>query len=85
MAKKTIPRLSSGEMNIVRMLWERQPVSLSEAHQAMQERGEQVGYTTIQTRLERLVQKGIVAKTGKRPARYRARVSPSMTNIPSSP
>ena len=75
-------RLSGGEISIVRMLWEKGEVTLSEAHRAMRDRGEQVGYTTVQTRLERLVEKRIVAKTLKRPAKYRAEVDPSDVSGP---
>ncbi|MCR4415757.1 MAG: BlaI/MecI/CopY family transcriptional regulator, partial [Thermoguttaceae bacterium] len=35
-----------------------------------------LGYTTVQTRLNRLVTKGVVVRTAERPARYVASVSP---------
>ena len=35
-----------------------------------------LGYTTVQTRLNRLVAKGVVARSNDRPARYRAAVRP---------
>ena len=76
------PRLSGAEMSMVRMLWERESVTLSEAHQAMRERGEQIGYTTVQTRLERLVRKEIVIKDPRRPAKYRAAVAPEDVSAP---
>ena len=34
-----------------------------------------IGYTTVQTRLNRLVKKGVAARTADRPARYSAAVS----------
>jgi BlaI family transcriptional regulator, penicillinase repressor len=76
------PRLSGAEMSIVRMLWERKCATLSEAHQAMRDRGEQIGYTTVQTRLERLVRKGVVVKDPRRPAKYRAAVAPEDVSAP---
>ena len=76
------PRLSGAEMSMVRMLWERECVTLSEAHRAMRKRGEQIGYTTVQTRLERLVRKGIVVKDPRRPAKYRAAVVPEDVSTP---
>jgi len=83
MAKNKLPsRLSSGEISIVRMLWETGPASLSEAHRAIQDRGERVGYTTVQTRLERLVKKGVVTKGDSRPAKYSAAVSPDDVSRP---
>ncbi len=35
-----------------------------------------IGYTTMQTRLNRLVEKGVVSRTADRPARYAAAVAP---------
>jgi len=75
-------RLSEGEMNMMRMLWELGEVTLSEAHQAMKERGERVGYTTVQTRLERLVAKDMVAKSRTRPAKYCSAIEPEQVSAP---
>ncbi len=73
MAKRPVtPRLSAGEMEIVAMLWERGELTLSEAHQAL---GRPIGYTTIQTRLNRLVAKRVLTRSDGRPARYAAAVS----------
>ena len=41
------------------MLWREGAVSLSQAHRAL---GLPIGYTTVQTRLNRLVKKGIVVR-----------------------
>jgi predicted transcriptional regulator len=65
------PRLSAGEMEIMQMLWRAGPVTLSAAQAAL---GRKIGYTTIQTRLNRLVDKKVVARTAERPARYQAAV-----------
>jgi BlaI family penicillinase repressor len=67
------PRLSAGELEIVQMLWRAGPATLSEAHAAVER---PIGYTTVQTRLNRLVDKGVVARTAERPARYTAAVAP---------
>lgn len=75
-------RLAEGEMNMMRMLWEKGEVSLSEAHQAMGDRGERIGYTTVQTRLERLVAKGVVSKSRGRPAKYRSAIEPEQVSAP---
>lgn len=66
------PRLSTGELEILSMLWEHGPVTLSEAHSAL---GQQIGYTTAQTRLNRLVEKGFVSRSSDRPAKYNAAVA----------
>ena len=70
-ARRKSPRLSAGEMEILQMLWDGGPVTLSEAQSALRR---PIGYTTMQTRLNRLVEKGLVARTTDRPARYQAAV-----------
>jgi BlaI family penicillinase repressor len=67
--RRSAPRLTAGEMEIMAMLWERGELTLSEAHQAL---GRAIGYTTMQTRLNRLAAKGVVARSEGRPARYAA-------------
>lgn len=71
--KRKLPRLSAGEMEIVQMLWRAGPATLSEAHAALERA---IGYTTVQTRLNRLVEKGVVSRTADRPARYQSAVKP---------
>ena len=74
MAKgRKTPRLSAGEMEILQMLWREGGVTILEAQQALDR---PVGYTTVQTRLNRLVAKGVVTRTRSRPAKYRAAVAP---------
>ncbi len=53
------------------MLWAAGAATLSEAHAALKR---PIGYTTVQTRLNRLVEKRIVTRTTDRPARYAAAV-----------
>lgn len=71
--KRKPPRLSAGELEILQMLWRQGPVTLSEAHAAL---AREIGYTTVQTRLNRLVEKRVVARSDDRPARYEAAVAP---------
>ena len=73
MKKPKGPRLSAGEMEILQMLWRQGSVALSEAQAGL---GRSIGYTTMQTRLNRLVEKGVVARSADRPARYTAAVAP---------
>jgi predicted transcriptional regulator len=70
----TFPRLSEGEIEILEMLWRKSAVTIQEAHTAL---GQPIGYTTVQTRLNRLVTKGLVARSKLRPARYSAVVTPA--------
>ena len=72
--RRKLPRLSAGEMEIVQMLWRTGEVTLSEAHTGL---GRPIGYTTMQTRLNRLADKGIVTRSADRPARYGAAVAPA--------
>jgi BlaI family penicillinase repressor len=73
MKKPKGPRLSAGEMEILQMLWRQGSVALSEAQAGL---GRSIGYTTMQTRLNRLVEKGVVTRSADRPARYTAAVAP---------
>ena len=70
MNKKT--KLSSGEMEIMSVLWEHGELSLRDAQTLF---GRPIGYTTIQTRLNRLVDKGLATRSATRPAKYAAAVS----------
>ncbi|MEL6106580.1 MAG: BlaI/MecI/CopY family transcriptional regulator [Planctomycetota bacterium] len=65
------PRLSSGELDLMDLLWREGPLTLAKAHELFG--ASRVGYTTMQTRLNRLVEKGLASKSG-RPAAYDAAV-----------
>ena len=65
-------KLSPGEMEMLSMLWQKGELTLAEAHEAI---GRPIGYTTIQTRLNRLVEKGLASRSDVRPAKYAAAVS----------
>ncbi len=73
--KHKSPHLSTGEMEIMAMLWHEGPLTLARAHQAFGGYGRPVGYPTMQTRLNRLADKGWVRRTADRPARYEPAVS----------
>lgn len=73
-ARRKTPRLSAGEMEIMHLLWRLKSANLAEASAAFER---PVAYTTIQTRLNRLVEKGVVTRSADRPARYAAAVAPA--------
>ena len=73
--KKQVAKLSIGEMRLMSVLWKHGPLKLSEVYQ--QQLGD-VGYTTIQTQLNRLVEKGAVARSQTRPTHYRSLVEPAV-------
>ena len=80
--KKRNERFTAAEMELLKLLWDYQSLTLAEAHQAMLDAGATLGYTTVQTRLERLVEKGVVGKSSTRPASYKALVDPSDVSGP---
>jgi BlaI family transcriptional regulator, penicillinase repressor len=74
MAKRSKPaRFASGDLELLEMLWRAGPVTILEAQQAL---GKEIGYTTVQTRLNRLVEKHAAKRTTTRPAKYSAAVTP---------
>jgi BlaI family transcriptional regulator, penicillinase repressor len=71
--KRTNSRFASGDLELLEMLWRAGPVTILEAQQAL---ALPIGYTTVQTRLNRLVKKGAAKRTATRPAKYSAAVTP---------
>lgn len=61
-------RLASGEVDLMDLLWRHEALTLAEAHEAFGT--ERIGYTTMQTRLNRLVEKGLASRSSDRPAVY---------------
>jgi predicted transcriptional regulator len=65
--------ISDNELDVLRILWDAPGSTLGEIHTQL---AEQYEYTTVQTMLDRLVQKGLVTRDAKvRPARHRAAVT----------
>jgi BlaI family transcriptional regulator, penicillinase repressor len=66
-------RPSPGDMELLSLLWQHGPISLSEAHAELPDG---IAYTTVQTRLNRMVEKGLAIreKTGRQPMKYRAAI-----------
>jgi predicted transcriptional regulator len=64
--------LAAGELELLQMLWREESVTILQAQQAL---GLPIGYTTVQTRLNRLVKKRVAKKSTGRPAKYSAAVS----------
>jgi len=66
-------QVSAAELDVLRVLWEEGPATLREVHQQVAGRH---AYTTVQTMLNRLVEKGLVGRDRRsRPARYQAKVA----------
>src|SRR5688572_7032614 len=66
-------RLTKGELQILQMLWREKQVTIAGAHQAL---AAPIGYSTVQTRLNRLVAKGLVRKTKDTPTKYEPAIQP---------
>lgn len=74
-----IPRPTEAELSILRVLWQRGPLSVREIHGVMNE-AKATGYTTVLKLLQIMTQKGLVARDESvRPQIYRARYSEEHT------
>lgn len=71
--KRKRSRLAGGDLELLEMLWKSGPVTILEAQQQL---GQPIGYTTVQTRLNRLVEKGAAKRSSTRPAKYSAATTP---------
>lgn len=67
------PRLSAGEIELLQVLWREGGATLIEAQRGL---NRPIGYTTVQTRLNRLAAKGLAQRSKDRPAIYRAAIAP---------
>ena len=74
-------RVAAGEMEILGMLWAEGPLTIREAHERFAAYGRPVSYPTMQTRLNRLAEKGLVVRSEERPARYRAAASREQVTV----
>ncbi len=80
MAKKLNERklkLAPGEMEILELLWSQGPVNLGQTVQWFRDRGRNLALTTVHTRLNRLVGKGLVRRVTENPATYEAAIERS--------
>ncbi len=71
-ARKRAIKLTSGEVDLMDLLWRHGKLTLAQAHEAFG--ASRIGYTTMQTRLNRLVDKGLAMRSGDRRAVYAANV-----------
>ena len=67
--KQTFVPLSEGEMELLDLLWKLGPSTLNVVHKNY---SRPIGYTTIQTRLNRMVDKGVLFRSTDYPALYEA-------------
>lgn len=65
-------RLLASELEILQTLWGAGGLTIVEVQRSL---SKSAGYTTVQTRLNRMVQKGFVKRSRQTPSRYSAAVS----------
>jgi BlaI family penicillinase repressor len=74
MSKQTkLPKISEAELEILRILWEKDGATIAETQGSL---NKSVRQATVQTQLNRLIDKGVVRRNADRPARYWATLGP---------
>ena len=74
MSKNKNVKLAPGELEILELLWSEGPANLARTRTWFHERGRNLAVTTLHTRLNRLVDKGIVRRIAENPALYEAAI-----------
>lgn len=73
MKRKTTEKLGERELDIMQSLWKLELANVAQVQEDLREKGEDIAYTTIQTMLNRLEAKKLVARDGsERTHRYYA-------------
>lgn len=82
MTNRPKKNLGERELDIMQVLWRLKTATVADVLKALEERGEQVAYTTVQTMLNRLEAKKLVGRNNAdRVHRYRALLEqPSATD-----
>ena len=73
--KKEPVKLTPGEMELLEIFWQHGPLSLAQVHKELHAKGRKPAYSTVQTRLNRLADKGVITRSGLYPAMYAAAVA----------
>jgi len=74
MSKTKKVKLAPGELEILELLWSEGSTPLARVRTWFHERGRNLAVTTLHTRLNRLVGKGIVRRITENPALYEAAI-----------
>ena len=70
------PDIGSGELEVLKALWDQGPSTVREVLDALTERGRPLAYNTVQTVLRRLEEKAFVTKDSRAQSHvFRARVT----------
>jgi len=73
--KKTLTRVSPGEAELLELFWEHGSLTLPKAYELYKQGGKSPSYSTIQTRLNRMVDKGLLRRNTEFPAVYASTVT----------
>ncbi len=73
--KTTLKKLSPGEAELLELFWEHGPLTLPKAYELYTGGEKKPGYSTIQTRLNRMVEKGLLDRNTDFPAVYTSTVA----------
>ena len=65
-------RVAKGELELLSLLWDAGPLTIGDAHRRYADYGQPVSYPTMQTRLNRMFEKGLLARSNEKPSRYSA-------------
>lgn len=72
---KKITKLSPGEAELLELFWEHGELTLPKTYELYKLEGPKPSYSTIQTRLNRMVEKGLLSRSDDFPALYSTNVS----------
>ena len=62
--------LAPGEFELLELFWNKGQMTIAQMHQELLDKGRKLAYPTVQTRLNRLVDKNLVRRSGQYPAVY---------------
>ncbi|GHT44364.1 hypothetical protein FACS189454_01500 [Planctomycetales bacterium] len=74
MRKTNTLKLAPGEFELLQLFWNQGTLTIAQTHQELLAKGRKIAYPTVQTRLNRLVEKKIVKRSGQYPAIYEAAI-----------
>ena len=72
--KMKVLKLAPGEFELLDLFWNNGGMTIAQTHEQLLDKGRELAYPTVQTRLNRLVEKKILRKAGYYPAVYTAAV-----------
>ena len=72
--KPKLVKLSPGEAELLELFWEFGPLTLPKAYELYLTGDKSPSYSTIQTRLNRMVEKNLLARSGDFPAIYTVQI-----------